>query len=267
MPVLGYLKNSETGFSILSHTHKEKLEFIIMLDGSKELMASGVKYTIYPGDVFIIKENEEHMVLPSSDYELLWFQIDLSDRKRLLDLNFRLDFSIFTRLKELDARQFKIEPALVKSYKDAFSFLCKGSVLEKAKGSYLFCYAIMETLDSEINRKILTEDIHYAKQYISAHIKEMIDFDELIGESGLSVSQFKEKFEEQIGMPPKEYINLMKIEKAKYAVAKSDKFITDIAYEYNFSSVGYFKMIFKKIMGQSPAKYRKLYKKGKLEIF
>lgn len=267
MPVLGYLKNSETGFSILSHVHRDKLEFIVMLDGVKELMASGVKYTIYPGDVFVIKANEEHMVLPSSDYELLWFQIDLSDRERLLDLNRRLDFSIFTKLKELEARQFKVEPNLIKTYKEAFSFLCKNGAAQKAKGSFLFCYAVMETLDSEVNKKLLTEEIHFAKQYISSHVKEAIDLDELIGKSGLSVSEFKEKFNEQIGMSPKEYINLMKIEKAKYAVAKTDAFISDIAYEFNFSSVGYFKMVFKKAMGYTPQKYRKLYKKGKLEIF
>ena len=80
---------------------------------------------------------------------------------------------------------------------------------------------------------------------------------ELAQASNYSLSRFKAKFKEELGITPAEYITLQKMDRAQMLLKTTDDSITDIAYQLGFSSSNYFCSVFKKTLSYSPAAYRK----------
>ncbi|MEG0691537.1 MAG: AraC family transcriptional regulator [Oscillospiraceae bacterium] len=268
LATFGHATNNKAELPLINHYHKDKLEFVIVVDGIQRYTASDVSYTLYGGDVFFTLPNEIHSSgqNPQSVNEILWFQIDVATTNSFLDLPEREAIHLYNRLINFSARQFPLSRRFINLFLESFELLSNNNVSDKIKGHSLFIYCLVSMLESEATVQTLTEDIDAAKQYILTHIKEMIDMDELLGVSGLSVSRFKEKFKEQIGLSPREFINSTKIEKAKVKVALTKESITDIAFEYSFSSSNYFCVVFKQFTGYSPKEFRRKYLKGKLSL-
>lgn len=260
---LSYTTNNNARFPLIEHLHKDKIEFIIMVDGIQKFYASKIGYTLYRGDVFVAQPNEVHLCKESKNpnNSILWFQIDLSNKENfLINDKEKADF-IYQKILNFKGRKFEIESKLVNQYVEAFHLINSHNKSDKIKGQSLFIYCLLELLEQKPVLKILSDDVDYAKQYILTHIYEAIDMDELTLKSDLPFSKFKQKFKEQIGQTPREYINYIKIKHSKKTLTSSKKSITDIAYEYNFSTCKYFKTLFKRYTGYTPKKYRKLFYK------
>ena len=78
--------------------------------------------------------------------------------------------------------------------------------------------------------------------------------------AGYSLSYYKQKFKQEVGITPSEYMMLQKIERAKKILTESDQSITNIAFSMGFSSSNYFCSVFKKFMDCTPKDYRKKYR-------
>ena len=85
----------------------------------------------------------------------------------------------------------------------------------------------------------------------------MIQIRELARLCGLSVSRFKERFRDEVGVPPAEYLTRQKIEAAKSLLLAGDHSITDVAMDLGFSSSQYFATAFKRYTGRTPSEYRR----------
>ena len=59
------------------------------------------------------------------------------------------------------------------------------------------------------------------------------------------------------GLPPIQYINQFRINRAKEDLRNTDISITDIAEKHGFSSIHYFSKLFRQLNGLSPLEYRK----------
>lgn len=268
LAVFGHATNNKAELPLINHYHKDKVEFVIVVDGIQRYTASDIPYTLYGGDVFFTMPDEIHSSgqSPQAVNEILWFQIELSSSQSLMDLPERESTLLYELLTKFDARQFQIPRRHINLFLESFELLCNDSFEDKIKGRALFVYCLMNMLACDADVQTLTEDIGSAKQYILNHIKEAIDMDELLGVSRLSVSRFKQKFKEQVGLSPREFINSTKIEKSKVQVAMTKQSITDIAFEYSFSSSNYFCVVFKQFTGYSPKSFRKKFQQGKITL-
>lgn len=74
----------------------------------------------------------------------------------------------------------------------------------------------------------------------------------------LSVSQFHHIFKECTNKSPMEYINDIKIERAKELLSNTDLSMSEIAEFSGFCNQNYFSRIFKKNVGISPKKFADL---------
>ncbi|MFZ2538343.1 MAG: hypothetical protein WAX04_05535, partial [Oscillospiraceae bacterium] len=202
LATFGHATNNKAELPLISHYHKDKLEFVIVVDGIQRYTASDVCYTLYGGDVFFTMPNEIHSSgqSPQSVNEILWFQIDVATTKDFLDLPEREAIHLYNLLINFNARQLPLPRRLISLFLESFELLCNNNTADKIKGHSLFIYCLLSLLESNATVHTLTKDIDCAKQYILTHIKEVIDMDELLGVSGLSVSRFKQKFKEQIGL-------------------------------------------------------------------
>jgi YesN/AraC family two-component response regulator len=66
---------------------------------------------------------------------------------------------------------------------------------------------------------------------------------------------------EYAGMSPVEFIRTVKLEKAKDLLERSDKTVTEIAYETGFTNANYFTKVFKSKYNLTPSEYRAEIKK------
>ena len=73
----------------------------------------------------------------------------------------------------------------------------------------------------------------------------------------MSVRYFCKVFKQSIGMTFTDYLNRLRIEKAKNLLANPHKHISEIAFEVGFESLSQFNRSFKRITGETPTRFRK----------
>ncbi len=106
--------------------------------------------------------------------------------------------------------------------------------------------------------KVWTEDkrLESALKYIHENIYSELKIDDLASIACLSKPYFIRYFAKIFGMPPLQYINKSKIERAQLLLLTDDKPIKEIAYSLGYNDHSYFIRLFKKITGMTPMAYR-----------
>ena len=252
---LGRASGRQEAFPLLEHIHRGKFEFVLAMAGTQRFQVSGVEYTVYPGQAFIVRPNEPHAGIEQArePRELLWFQLDPRHEDFLGLPESEADL-LRDWLIHFGARQIGLEEWLVEQFAEAFSLLTQEDGARRIQGRALL-YCLVELMSTDRMIDVLSPEIDRAKRYILAHPAEQIDPDELLLESGLSQAEFRRRFESQIGMSPREFILRGKIAQAQKDLAAGERDISRIAYGYHFSSVSYFKLKFKEITGKSVKQY------------
>lgn len=85
-----------------------------------------------------------------------------------------------------------------------------------------------------------------------------LSIEELAKISQLSLFSFKREFKKEFYDSPKNYINTLRIKKAKELLQLSKMSISEIAYEVGFNDPLYFTRLFKKKVGTSPTSFRSI---------
>jgi AraC-like DNA-binding protein len=106
---------------------------------------------------------------------------------------------------------------------------------------------------------LLTADHAFSQvlHYIDNHLSEPINNDRLADLACLSKSHFIRSFHKALGQTPADYIQERRVAAAALTLNTSDESIDRIAEQHGFANRFYFSRVFRKIMGISPATYRK----------
>lgn len=102
---------------------------------------------------------------------------------------------------------------------------------------------------SDIDRQIL--------DYIQDNYHLKINLNDVAEHFHFNYNYLSNYFTSVIGTNFSDYINRIRIEKAKELLRQEKESINDIAEEIGFSDVGYFSKVFKKAVGLTPSKYRR----------
>lgn len=107
--------------------------------------------------------------------------------------------------------------------------------------------------------RVWTQDKRLADalKYMHNNIYESISVDTLASVACVTTSHFIRLFVKAIGMPPLQYINRKKIDRAELLLITEEVPIKEIAYDLGYSDPSYFIRLFKKITGITPMAYRK----------
>lgn len=106
------------------------------------------------------------------------------------------------------------------------------------------------------NEDSLNTMVSQTKHLMYKQINESIDLEKIAAEFGVSYSKFRADFKKQTGTSPLQYFVLLKIEKAKDVLLRTNKTQKEIAYSLGFESDYYFNRIFKQKMGVTPGQFR-----------
>ena len=100
-----------------------------------------------------------------------------------------------------------------------------------------------------------------AKELIHDRFSETLNLNSIAETVGVHPVRLARTFRIHYGCSLGEYVRNLKIEHAGQILSSSEKPISEIAYEYGFSSQSHFSTVFKSITGLTPAKYRTIFRK------
>ena len=143
-----------------------------------------------------------------------------------------------------------------------------GRELERAESGFeLLCRALMLELLLTLNRLAVTYQggegpapgpIGSTIAYLHEHLAEPISMEDLALETQLSANYLGEIFHAEIGQTVTEYLNRLRVDRARDLLDRTDKSVTDIALSTGFDSISYFGKTFRRLTGYSPREYRML---------
>lgn len=100
--------------------------------------------------------------------------------------------------------------------------------------------------------------IKSVKEYISGHIAEKITVATLADSVHMSPTHFSRIFKQYTGFSPYDYVLVMRLNKAKELLLKTDMSVAQIAYDTGFNSQANFVYCFTGSEGVSPGRFRKI---------
>lgn len=245
------------------HHHSDIIEMHCLTKGKRYSQIDEQVYTITGNELFITYPYENHSNgnLAQTPCSFYGFQIDLKHEKELLGLNEEYSQLLCNSLRNLDSRHLKFSASEASLLKKSFNLFGEGRKESIALGLQYLCGFLFTLSKLE---PVITEDIRTASKeiqrtldYIEHNYKEALQLKELAKIAGYSLSRFKIKFKEEVGITPADFIIFRKVEYAKYLLKKTNTSITEIAFDAGFSSSNYFGTAFKRLSNLTPSQYRK----------
>ena len=251
--LLGYQARNSNIDHLDLHYHNSFYEITIVVEGLFDFQLDGEDYRLTGGDILIVAPNVTH----SSNFsgEFYWFQINIQIEKDLLFLNEEATADLVNNLKSFGSHIVHMkDKSLFNHFKKMLSTTPLAEKRFMVAGFlHTFLHSLFEAPIVSTSHTF-TNDIERSVDYILAHFKEDISLEQLAAYCNLSPSQFKYKFKYQMGISPRYFINLTKIEHAKKMLLQG-KSKTAVATELNFSSSAYFSSVFKKFTSLTPSEF------------
>ena len=115
-------------------------------------------------------------------------------------------------------------------------------------------------------RKIMDTDREYTgdkvtlcmKEYVHNNFSENLSLTDISKQLNYSLSYLSIKFKKDTGMNFNDYVQRYRVERSCTMLKNSNKKIYDIAKAVGYTDQKYFNTVFKRIMGMTPYRFRKL---------
>ena len=236
------------GYAPMFHSH---VEVIHVISGSIEMTISGSKHTLMAGEVSIAFPYAVHSYAPAPDAEAVILLFDPSVtgpfEKKLLS---RWPLEPFvTDAGPVPMLLQKLLHCARSEDEDARELAM--AYLQVVVGEVLLSLRLVGTEGTDIStiQKILI--------YCSQHYTEDISLKMISQSIYVSQSAITKTFSNKLGCSFRDYINRLRISKAKYELENTDRKITDIMNQCGFQNQSSFNRVFLEITGTSPSQCRK----------
>ncbi len=250
------------------------IEIIYILEGEFHITVGNTKYTLHPGEMVLINSKEVHSV-SVLDYGIhRSFAVKFtpeticSDSQSLMELKYVIPYIVSISDFKAHYTKDEVENSNIKNCienimkeererQHAYKFAIRIYI------SQLFLYLIrkvntVNAKDEEIKESI-RKQFKNIFHYISHHCTEKLTAVQVAKRFGLRQSDFSAHFKKITGKSFNEYLNYIRICKAKRMLISSEKNITEIAFSVGFANTSYFINCFKAQMGITPASFKQIY--------
>ena len=144
-----------------------------------------------------------------------------------------------------------------------FKMLQKYDTVSDIKNLILSIYdRLMDSLKTTISQKDYSEITKKAVAYIHSNFAKNISLNDVAEHSGVNSSYLSHIFKGETGKGFVEYINYIRIEKARILIENGNMGLKAIVKELGFSGYNYFFKVFKEFVGMTPLEYEESYKKN-----
>lgn len=107
------------------------------------------------------------------------------------------------------------------------------------------------------NRQVEDGTIAKCQEWIAQNYDHEAPVGPMTKLSGLSERSFKRRFAKATGMTPIEYVQTLRLEEAKQILETTDLPVESVAHEVGYEDASYFGQLFRRMVGLTPAQYRK----------
>jgi AraC-like DNA-binding protein/quercetin dioxygenase-like cupin family protein len=265
----------EGDYTIESHKH-EYIEIAFMAGGTCSHSYLGSEVRLMPGDLFVITPHEEHAYEINSKtviYNCLFYPealgedwTKLKENKNIYDLLivepfYRTEIGRQEILHLTPSDAYRIEALLKRMIEEQENRQENFELIQKSNLVIFLCYMgriwknqLMESSKAyRGKRDMLAEAI----TYIEGNIGDQISIDTLASKIYVSPSYFRKLFKKVTGQSPIDYINEIRISKAKQLLLEENRTVAEIAEMVGITDHNYFSKLFKAATGCSPTEYKK----------
>ena len=233
------------------HVHAEH-EFFLPLQGDITVQFDGVTVKAGPGHILYVPPDLDHSfssTAQGSGERLIWLI-----EQKLWKLHTKEKFAAASLPMNSLAKEL------------VFFLL----VHQKAEGAKHFISALTESLVESLNSarlkgsplfsdyltgKVIDERVKKSMEMIDQNLADL-SLAEIAEKSGLSPRNLNRLFISSVGLSPKDYLILRRVEKAKRLLKETKMTVTDISLEVGYNSLSKFIGTFKKIEGLLPSDFR-----------
>jgi len=128
-------------------------------------------------------------------------------------------------------------------------------------------YVVLSIIaDTQNNTSLFVYDrfeVDRSIAYMNSHLAEKITLEDLAGRVNLSVGHFSKIFKSVTGETPIEFLNTIRLQKARHLLINNTDNITEIALKCGFRSSAYFSTCFIEKYRMTPSSYRQKVLKSK----
>ncbi len=123
-----------------------------------------------------------------------------------------------------------------------------------------FCDINMYYIDYIIAKNAKSEErlVEQAKDYISQHLQENLHLSDVARCFFLHPNYFSSIFKAQTGVTFRDYLRIIRINKAKELMADNNQKLSAIATKVGYQDASHFNRAFKEVTGYSPSQYRRM---------
>lgn len=232
-------------------------ELVFVTSGRGYVGINNAIYNAVPGMVFCFNPNVEHFLETDIKEPMCFYAVhfdfcnyDVNSSNWCIKLNSLLPIENISQ-----TNNFYI-------LKDIFKSLNK-HWKNKFQGYQLICNSLLQQLIFEVYNSNRFDNISYnivnkieeVINYIHNNLNTKISVLKLSQISELNYSYLSFVFKQITGYNANEFINRLKIDRAKELLSEGNMKVKDIAHIVGFEDEFYFSRVFKKIEGVSPAKF------------
>lgn len=260
---------------VVFHKH-EYIEIAFLASGTCSHTYLGSEVKLIPGDLFVITPHEKHAYDIESEtviYNCMFYPdalgedwLKLKEDKSIYDLLivepfFRTEIGHQEILNLSPSEAYQIEALLRTMIEEHENKKENYQIVQKANLVIFLCYLGRawknQLVNSKNEYKGKRDLLAQAVDYIEKNINDQITIQKLASKTYLSPSYFRKIFKEVTGRSPIDYINEIRISRARDLLLKEDLSVAEVAEFVGISDHNYFSKLFKMETGCSPSDYRK----------
>lgn len=223
--------------------NRERWAIILKYEGETVYFSRGKQYISNANNIIILPKGVSYKwrCTQSGHYSVIEFDSELKSEE-ILSFSLKSSEKILKLFKNLELKRMQNkENSELESMKDIYTVLSMLAVAEPKKYQ-----------PAEKHQKLAP-----ALEYMAQNYNIKVKNDELAALTGVSTVYFRKLFTEVMGQSPIDYIQSLRIQKAKEMLQSDYGSITDVASALGYQSIYDFSRAFKKRVGMSPIQYKK----------
>ncbi|MCI5614427.1 MAG: AraC family transcriptional regulator [Agathobacter sp.] len=245
------------------------LEIGICREGAGDMVLDEETHRYQTNSITVIPENFPHITISDGGGTNFWEYVFI-DLRGMIETMFPGNVAF-----QNEAMESLSKGALITSAQEK-PFLARiiDAIIEETKAHRLYAQRTISLLVQQIVIELLRNDssiregqdeavkgtnmaqIASALDYINKNYQEPMKASQLAELCNMSETHFRRVFEEYINMPPMEYVNLIRVQKACELMKKSNISMEHVAIKCGFTTPSTFNRNFRKFVGTSPYQWK-----------
>jgi AraC-like DNA-binding protein len=262
----------ESGWTLSPHQHAF-FQIIYCLGGRGTLTLAGETHPLAPRTLFLIAPAHSHGLIATTAVKTLDIKFRVRDarlRRQLLHMPAvwrRADKGLAHLLERIrhegELRQPYFREVCAASLLDILIALVRGGQLKATARAGEDADWLDQQYPTDLPDGALTDAVaRRAVRYLHQHYAHPLTLRELSRVLGISERHLRTRVQQALGQSPPRYLAQYRVDRAKDLIAHREFALKDVAARTGFKSIHHFTRTFTKLVGLSPAAWRRAYHDG-----